>query len=306
MDEVIKGRFFSGLLVFFLLAGAVGCATTVKETERYKPAESLLEILADFQRHLDDDTYRFSTFKDITGQNIYKATLIRLNNFERLYPNKFSPIVAYSRAKAYEKLNDYEAAAASYRQLIGTGSELEPKAEEGLKACRAFLAANEMPSVDGSIPRTLKAFEKRAERLERLVRRHRGTPYEYLALELLEQSDVERVRFFEANRDKIQSGTELAIVEYNRIIKRHEESKNVYRHILRLGEFFESLARDYSERNNPEGLGFDMDEFQSYADSAMGLYTMVASKDGIIEKAEAQGLANSLRAYIAKIRSLHR
>ena len=306
MNEVNKVRFFSGLLVILVLAGASGCATTVKDTERYKPPESLLEILADFHRHLDDDTYRFSTFKDITGQSIYKATLIRLNNFERLYPNKFSPIVAFSRAKAYEKLNDYDAAAASYRQLIGIGSELEPEAKEGLKACQAFLAANEMPSVDGSIPLTLKAFEKRRERLEKLVRQSQGTPYEYLALELLERSDVERVRFFEANRNKIPSGTELTIVEYNRIIKRHEESKNVYRHILRLGEFFESLAREYSELNNPEGLGFSMDEFQSYADSAMGLYSMVASKDGIIEKAEAQGLANSLRAYIAKVRSLHR
>ena len=49
-----------------------------------------------------------------------------------------------------------------------------------------------------------------------------------------------------------------------------------------------------------------MDEFKSYADSAMGLYAMVASKDGIIEKAEAQGLTNSLRAYMMKVRNLHR
>ena len=49
-----------------------------------------------------------------------------------------------------------------------------------------------------------------------------------------------------------------------------------------------------------------MGDFKSNADSAMGLYMMVASKDGIIEKAEAQGLANSLRAYITKVRNLHR
>ena len=307
MLELKRARIL--LLVGVAVASGVlmwGCAPTVKETERYKPAENLLEILADFQRHLNDDTYRFPTFKDITGQNIYKATLLRLNNFERLYPNKFGPIVAYSRAKAYEKLQDYEAAVASYRQIIGTGSELEPKAKEGLRICKEFLAANAMTQTDGSLTKTLEAFERRRRALERLVENYKGTSYDSLARELEEKADVERVRFLEANRNRIKSGTELTIVEYNRIIKRHEESKNVYRHILRLGKFFEKLAHEYVDQNDPEGLSFSMEEFQSYADSAMGLYTMVASKDGIIEKAEAQGLTNSLRAYVAKIRSLHR
>ncbi|MFQ5893330.1 MAG: hypothetical protein ACE5H5_03360 [Nitrospinota bacterium] len=297
------------LVVAASLTGAMvtgGCAPRVRESERYQPAESLLEILTDFQRHLDDDTYRFATFKDITGQNINKATLIRLNNFERLYPNKFGPIVAYSRAKAYEKLHDYEAAVASYRQILGTGSELEPKAKDGLRACQDFLAADAMVPSDGSLPKTLEAYDRRLTAVAKLIEANRGAPYEYLARELEEQAAVERVSFMEANRNRIQNGTELVIVEYNRIIKHHEESKNVYRHILRLGNFFEKVAREYTNRHNPEGLSFDMEEFKSYADSAMGLYTMVASKDGIIEKAEAQGLANSLRAYISKVRNLHR
>jgi tetratricopeptide (TPR) repeat protein len=307
MVEIRSRRFFQLLLVSLALGVSIwGCAPTVKETERYKPAENLLEILTDFQRHLNDDTYRFPTFKDITGQNIYKATLLRLKNFERLYPNKFGPIVAYSRAKAYEKLQDYSAAIASYEQIVDTGSELEPKAKEGLQVCRSFLTADSMPPSNGSLRETLSAFERRNQALGRLFQTHRGTPYGYLVMELQEQADIEKVRFLETNRNQIPSGTELTIVEYNRIIKRHEESKNVYRHILRLGKFFEKLAREYSDQHDPEGLNFSMEEFQSYADSAMGLYTMVASKDGIVEKAEAQGLANSLRAYASKVRSLHR
>lgn len=297
------------LLAAAIAGGALswGCAPMVQESERYKPPESLLEILTDYQRHLDDDTYRFATFKDISGQNIYKATLVRLKNFERLYPNKFAPIVAYSRAKAYEKLHDYEAAVASYQQIIGTGNELEPKAKKGLRVCRDFIGANAMGRTDGSIPsRRLKAFDRRLRALERLIQAHKGTSYEYLARELEEQAAIERIIFLEANRHLINNGTELTIVEYNRIIKRHEESKNVYRHILRLGNFFEKQAREYVSRYDPEGLSFSMGDFKSYADSAMGLYIMVASKDGIIEKAEAQGLANSLRAYITKVRNLHR
>jgi tetratricopeptide (TPR) repeat protein len=294
----------AGVLVVLTLAA--GCAPKLKESERYKPAETLLEILADFQRHINDDTYRFPTFKDITGQNIYKATLIRLNNFEKLHPNKFGPIVAYTRARAYEKLHDFEAAISSYQQLMGTGSELEPKAKEGIRRCRAFLAAMELPSTDGSIGQALEAYEQRRRALERLIEEYRGSPAEYTALELQEKADVDKVSFIEANRSRMEAGTELAIVEYNRLIKRHEESKNVYRHILGLGRLFEKLAHEYASRHDPESLGFNMDEFMSYAESALGLYNMVASKDGIMERAEAEGLAKSLRAYVRKVRSLHR
>lgn len=159
---------------------------------------------------------------------------------------------------------------------------------------------------EDSVAETLEAFDKRLKALGRHIKTYQRTPYEFLARELEERAAIERVRYLEANRERIDSGTELVIVEYNRIIKRHEESKNVYRHILSLGNFFESLAREYANSHDPEGLSFNMDEFKSYSDSAMGLYTMVASKDGIIEKAEAQGLSNSFRAYISKVRDLHR
>ena len=304
----IKRAHFPGISAYLLFLAILlwGCAPKIQDSERYKPSESLLEILADFQRHLKDDTYRFATFKDITGQNIYKATLRRLNNFERLHPNKFSPILAYSRAKAYEKLHDFKAAVASYRQIVGTGSELEPQAKEGLKVCQDYLAAEALVPTGGSISETLKGFDKRLKALEGLIEIHKGTPYENLSREVEEKAAIERVSYLETNRERIQNGTELTIVEYNLLIKRHEDSKNVYRHILRLGSFFETLARQYANRHDPEGLSFSMDEFKSYADSAMGLYAMVASKDGIIEKAEAQGLTNSLRAYIMKVRNLHR
>ncbi|MEE9519656.1 MAG: hypothetical protein V3V93_05290 [bacterium] len=229
-----------------------------------------------------------------------------MNNFERLHPNKFGPILAYSRAKAYEKLHDFKAAGASYRQIVGTGHELEPQAKEGLQVCQDYLAAEALVPIGGSVAKTLVGYDQRLKALEGLIEVHKGTPYENLSREVEEKAAIERVIYLEANRERIQNGTDLTIVEYSRIIKRHEESKNVYRHILRLGNFFEKLARQHANRHNPEGLSFSMDEFKSYADSAMGLYSMVASKDGIIEKAEAQGLTNSLRAYMMKVRNLHR
>ncbi len=234
--------------LFFLAILVWGCAPKIQDSDRYKPSESILEILADFHRHLNDDTYRFATFKDITGQNIYKATLLRLNNFERLHPNKFGPILAYSRAKAYEKLHDFKAAGASYRQIVGTGNELEPQAKEGLQVCQDYLAAEALVPIGGSVAKTLVGHDNRLKALERLIEIHKGTPYENLSREVEEKAAIERVSYLEANRERIQNGTELTIVEYSRIIKRYEESKNVYRHMLRLGGFFEELARQYANR----------------------------------------------------------
>ena len=63
---------------FLLIGMAVGCAGPGKAI-KYRPAKTLLEILSDFQRHLRDDTYRFRAAQNLTGRNIYKATLVRLS-----------------------------------------------------------------------------------------------------------------------------------------------------------------------------------------------------------------------------------
>ncbi|MGH7927709.1 MAG: hypothetical protein ACREQV_07930, partial [Candidatus Binatia bacterium] len=64
-----------------------GCSSrTAPPDVRYTPAGNLLDIIKDFQRLAREDTYRFPIPKDITGVNIMKATLLRLEDYDKKNP----------------------------------------------------------------------------------------------------------------------------------------------------------------------------------------------------------------------------
>jgi hypothetical protein len=76
----------SNLLQTFVLLSLIiavfsggGCSRTVNPEIRYVPAGDLLDIVKEFQRLAREDTYRFPIPKDVTGVNIMKATLVRLD-----------------------------------------------------------------------------------------------------------------------------------------------------------------------------------------------------------------------------------
>ena len=95
-------RLFCGTMIVLALSG---CSSRVAPPEaRYVPAGDLLDIVKDFQRLAKEDTYRFSIPKDVTGINIMKATLVRLNDYERKNPNQFTDIVQFNKALCLERL----------------------------------------------------------------------------------------------------------------------------------------------------------------------------------------------------------
>ena len=65
-----------------LLALLVGCAPARAPEPSYDPARSLLEVVAVLRLHVPDDTYRFEAARDYTGRNVYRSTLLRLENLE--------------------------------------------------------------------------------------------------------------------------------------------------------------------------------------------------------------------------------
>ena len=72
-------------VVLALLLGSAalgGCRSTPEADPRYRPSESLLEVVAVLRRHVPDDTYRFAPARDFTGRNIYRASLLRLENLQ--------------------------------------------------------------------------------------------------------------------------------------------------------------------------------------------------------------------------------
>ena len=72
-------------------------------------------------RHVPDDTYRFPPAQDYTGRNVYRASLLRLENLERAYApalggGVLDDVIAFAKGRALERLRGFELAATSYRQ----------------------------------------------------------------------------------------------------------------------------------------------------------------------------------------------
>jgi tetratricopeptide (TPR) repeat protein len=106
-----------GLVLAISLLSGPGCSSRTATDPRYVPAGDLLDIVKDFQRLMKEDTYRFPIPKDVTGVNIMKATLVRLEDYEKKNPGKFTDIVQYNKALALERLREYDQAIAYYRKV---------------------------------------------------------------------------------------------------------------------------------------------------------------------------------------------
>src|SRR5438046_772325 len=64
---------------------------------QYVTEEDLLKVVTEFQRVSGKDSYRFSIPKDVTGANVYKATLIRLQDYEAKHPGAYPELIAFTR-----------------------------------------------------------------------------------------------------------------------------------------------------------------------------------------------------------------
>ncbi len=290
-------------LVLLLAAGCARTSTPTPAPEpRYAQPANLVEIVSEFQRLGRDDVYRFDVPKDVTGTSILKATLLRLEDFERKHGNGYRDIVGFTRATAYERLRDYRRALRYYRGVARAGGELAEQARRHIDALETFqrIAATTLPADDAS--EYIKALDERVRAWNALIERHAGTPLESLARVEAERVDRAKVAFVELNRRGLNDGDELVAVAYSELLSRHRESKKYHRHVLDFGDYYTSLAREYAMLNEPEGLAFNIKTFESFAQSAMKLYTEVAQQDGAPEKLEANGKIEGLKGMMEQMR----
>ena len=273
---------------------------------QYVQPTNLIEIISEFQRLSREDVYRFDIPKDVTGTNILKATLLRLDDFQRKHGNGYNDIVEFTRATAYERLRDYRRAVRHYRTVARGGGDLSEPAKHQLDALKTFqrIAGTALPKEDSV--GYIKALDDVTLAWSALIRQHEGTPLAYLARVEGERIDRAKVAFVEFNRHRLNAGNELVIVGYSQLLSRHAQSKNYHRHMLDFGDYYVSLAREYSIRNDPEGVDFDIETFEGFAQSAMKLYTEVAQQDGAPEKLEANGKIEALKGLMAQMRRLNR
>ena len=302
----MKPLTFSFFLALLLILSA-GCSSKkIPQEPQYEAAGNLLETIKDFQRLAREDLYRYSIPKDVTGTNIMKATLVRLDDYEDVYPNRFSDLVNFSKAMAYERLRDYEQAVNYYRKVTNSNGRLGEQAENNILVLETFKEILREPLPTQDPFEYIKALDDKVVAWNQLTAQYNGTPYEYLARVEEERIDRAKVAFADINRHRLKDGNQLVILGYSQLITKHRQSKNLYWYLLDFGDYYVKLAKEYAAQNDPEGLNFDPDTFDHLAKSAVKFYTEVSQQDGITEKLEAKGKIQSLQALMQKIRSLNR
>ncbi len=306
--------------LFVVAVGGMACASTPPADPRYRPSENVLEVVAVLRRHVPDDTYRFEPAQDVTGRNVYRSSLLRLENLEKVHADAlraghWDDVIAFSKGRAYERLRAFDLAAQSYRRVSERTPELLREAKTSAAVCDSLDEAARIgfdaarPSDDfetiAPVPRdeqgVVEASEQRVALLEALAAQSEGSHYLAVIREEIERADMARAGFFVASRRLTPDGDVRALAEQQRLVVRNRESKLANSHVLGLADLYAALADEYVKRNPPEGLLFDPPSFQELVDAASRLYQSVAAQDGTPEKIAATQRLEAFLAFTLKV-----
>ena len=293
-------------MVTSVIPGLTSAKDGTESNPQYATEEDLLKIVNEFQRAATKDTYRFPIPKDVTGANIYKATLVRLQDYEAKHPGAYSEILSFTRGRAYEGLREYEMAIAQYQVVSQSRHPLKEEAAKAIDILTHFRDLKRTPLSATTPLEYLKSLDQQITAWQELQKQNPNTVYEALAREEEEHLDQAKVAFLVINRHRIEDGNESVVLAYAQLLAKHKESKYQYRYQVEFGDFYFALAQEYVAQNDPQSLQFDSSTFEGVGRSALRLYAQVAQEDGIIEKLEAKGKLDALEAYMAKIGKLSR
>lgn len=284
---------------------ALACASPPEVEPRYRPTQSVLEVVAVLRRHVGEDTYRFEPGRDFTGRNVYRASLLRLENLETAHADALragtlDDVIAFSKARALERIRGYELAAASYRHAAERDGPLQQEARKSAAICDALHEAtlirpdNRLGPPEREV--ALRSFARRRALLEALRIEVEGSHYTSVVDEELERSDLAQASYLADIRRLHPDGDVRALAAMQKLVVRHRESKNTNTHLLALADLYAELAVEYVQEHPPESLRFDPPRFEELVESAARMYEAVSNQDGTAEKLEA---ARRLEAFIA-------
>jgi tetratricopeptide (TPR) repeat protein len=323
----VRRTSFDRTLASTLLVLGTACASTPDVDPAYRPAENVLEVVAVLRAHISDDTYRFEPARDFTGRNVYRSSLLRLENLEKLHSDALRAghmdgVIAFAKARALERLQAYDLAAESYRLAADISRDLRVEALHSADVCDALYRASPMsqeierfasPEPEDVTESTweiaaeeeyggldpisvIERFEERVALLDSLEAATEATHFSAVVREEIERADLMRAGYFVGNRKMHSDGEVRAVAELQRVIARHPNSKYFNRHLLGLANLYAELAIEYAGNHPPESLLFDPVRFRDLLEGATRLYEMVANRDGTPEKLEA---ARRLEAFLA-------
>src|SRR5439155_1124726 len=157
--------------------------------------------------------------------------------------------------------------------LLGAGLA-GPPARAG-DATGAYAPYEDLLEDGPDVDATLAALRKKLDAWGRLVERWTGTPYETPALVEEERLERAAASVVVRNRTILREGNLTAERALRFLIQKHADSRNLPDHILRLGDLYAEVARDYVEQHE-RPLAFEEDEFVQRADRALEMYRKVA------------------------------
>lgn len=313
------------LLCILIAVLATGCMPYSKRRADaiYDPAESVTEIVAVLRRHIPDDTYRFPPGRDFTGRNVYRATLIRLENIERIYSAELrsgylDSVIHFAKSRSLERLRAYDLAARHYRAAARRDGELREDALRSAGICEAIHAAVQLgidlPDPTSAIVIAYDLDRDRVtndldQRVAELVAIDTGLEdeveseahYHAIIRQEIERADLIRARYYVALRSISADGSIRAVSELQRLLTRHSASRNRRTYVIDLADLYETMAREYIEAVPPESLQFDPPRFQELVEAATQLYQSVASQDGTSEKIEASRRLEAFLAFTLRV-----
>ena len=309
----LRGSGPIGVLAACAAALLSGCASLQDKQQEatYAPTESVIEVIAVLRRHVPDDTYRFPPGRDYSGRNVYRASLLRIENLEKLHAGALraghlDDVLHFAKARALERLRAYDLAAEHFNKARSN----ETLREDALRGARINAAIAEAvrtglrlsdPMAGGTaLPldeiTVVAGLDQRISILTTLLRKDLPPPYPAILREEVERADLTRTRYFTDMRRVLPDGNLRAVGEWQRMVARHGPSKLQRRHMIESANLYTDLAREYVLAKPPATLDFDPPLFRELVDGATHLYEAVAHQDGTPEKLEA---ARRLEAFLA-------
>ena len=206
-------------------------------------------------------------------------------------------MVLFAKGRALERIREYHLAARHYQRVSVMESALVGPASIGDEICSRLLAASTLaPGAESTAEEALRVFDERRAALEGLLAEVAETHYVFVVMEELERADAARASDFAVRARANPLLDQLALDQFRALVANHPNSRNRYRHLLDLADFYAALSRRYVREAMPASLRFDPATFDEYAYNTTRLYETVSQQDGAVEKVEA---TRKLEAFLA-------
>jgi hypothetical protein len=212
-------------------------------------------------------------------------------------------VVWFAKARALERIGEYELCRQHYGKVAQLDSELAEPARFGRDVCDRLAKESRDDDTGKLTPQAVAdLWTKRRNALEDLRHDVQETHWRYVVAEEIERGDADEAAYFAAASESDPKLEATALQRAQQVVELNRDSKNKNRHLLALADLYAELSRRYARRNPPPSLGFDPATFDEYAHGATSVYEVVSEQDGTIEKLEA---AHKLEAYLSFTLTVH-